>query len=128
GEVVEQLELEFLDATGDTATIEVNATPVTENGDAVGIQGVGRDITARKARERELRMKTRAMDEAELGISIADAQQPNEPLVYLNKGFERLTGYSASEVLGQNCRFLQGEATDPSTTAMVSSHLESNDS
>lgn len=127
GEIVEQLELEFLDVTGDTVTIEVNATPVIEDGDAVGIQGVGRDITARKARERELRMKTRAMDEAEIGISIADARQPENPLLYINKGFERLTGYSASRVLGENCRFLQGDATDPSTTARMSAHLEAND-
>jgi PAS domain S-box-containing protein len=53
------------------------------------------------------------MDEAQLGISIADNRQPDEPLVYVNEGFERLTGYDAADALGDNCRFLQGEATDP---------------
>jgi len=42
------------------------------------------------------------------GISIADAQQPDFPLIYVNQGFERLTGYSADEVMSGNYRILQG--------------------
>jgi len=37
---------------------------------------------------------------------------PDNPLIYVNAGFERLTGYSADEVMGRNCRFLQGAETD----------------
>ncbi|WP_134668428.1 bacterio-opsin activator domain-containing protein [Halorussus marinus] len=58
-------------------------------------------------------MKERAMDEAPVGITVADATQPDEPLVYVNEAFERLTGYSTEQVLGRNCRFLQGPDTDP---------------
>ncbi|GAB2696973.1 diguanylate cyclase domain-containing protein [Thalassiella azotivora] len=47
------------------------------------------------------------------GITIADAQAPDLPLVYVNAAFERLTGYAAHEILGRNCRFLQNEDTDP---------------
>ncbi|MEZ4860612.1 MAG: ATP-binding protein [Caldilineaceae bacterium] len=43
------------------------------------------------------------------GATISDARQPDYPLIYVNSGFEQLTGYSAQEVLGRNCRFLQGE-------------------
>lgn len=45
-------------------------------------------------------------------FTISDFQQPDFPLVYVNSGFEKVTGYSAEEVLGRNCRFLQGEERD----------------
>lgn len=47
------------------------------------------------------------------GITISSMSLPDRPLIYLNEGFERLTGYSRKEALGKNCRFLQGNATDP---------------
>lgn len=43
------------------------------------------------------------------GITIADMSQPDMPLIYINEAFEHITGYSAAETLGRNCRFLQGE-------------------
>ncbi|WP_375290848.1 PAS domain-containing protein [Qipengyuania sp.] len=48
-------------------------------------------------------------------LTIADIEQPDEPLVFVNRAFEKMTGYSRSAVLGRNCRFLQGEDTDPET-------------
>ncbi|WP_241191435.1 PAS domain S-box protein [Deinococcus psychrotolerans] len=45
-------------------------------------------------------------------IAIADAQQPDIPIIYVNPAFERLSGYPAAEVVGSNCRFLQGEDRD----------------
>jgi len=113
GESIEGLELDFRDRSGETVVLEVNATPISDDGEVVGVQGVGRDITDRKERERELRMKDRAIDEAEVGMVIVDPNEPGQPLIYINKGFERITGYDASELLGRNCRMLQGEATDP---------------
>ncbi len=50
---------------------------------------------------------------------IADARQPDRPLVFVNDAFCRLTGYAREEVLGRNCRFLQGPATDPATVARI---------
>jgi len=61
----------------------------------------------------ELELKDRALDETAEGITIADALLPDMPLIYANRGFERLTGYAVEEVLGRNCRFLQGPGTDP---------------
>jgi diguanylate cyclase (GGDEF)-like protein/PAS domain S-box-containing protein len=54
-----------------------------------------------------------ALAAATNGIVIVDALQDDHPIVYVNAGFERLTGYSADEVVGRNCRFLQGGDTDP---------------
>ncbi|KAI7840688.1 hypothetical protein COHA_005610 [Chlorella ohadii] len=44
---------------------------------------------------------------------VADATQPDCPLVYASQGFYDMTGYSPQEVIGHNCRFLQGPDTDP---------------
>lgn len=51
------------------------------------------------------------------GVIITDAQQHDNPIIYANPGFARLTGYEAHEVLGRNCRFLQGPDTDLATVA-----------
>ncbi|HWT92174.1 MAG TPA: diguanylate cyclase, partial [Solirubrobacteraceae bacterium] len=56
---------------------------------------------------------TRAIATAVNPITIADATAPDMPLIYANEAFLRMTGYAESEVLGRNCRFLQGEGTDP---------------
>ncbi len=45
-------------------------------------------------------------------IVITDPNQPDNPIIYVNGGFEKLTGYGPDEVIGQNCRFLQGEDRD----------------
>lgn len=57
-------------------------------------------------------LKDRALDVALEGFTIADARLPDRPLIYVNHGFEILTGYTAAEVLGKNCRFLQGDQTN----------------
>jgi len=46
------------------------------------------------------------------GIVISDPNLPDCPIVYVNPAFERLSGYSSDEVLGRNCRFLQGDDRD----------------
>jgi diguanylate cyclase (GGDEF)-like protein/PAS domain S-box-containing protein len=46
------------------------------------------------------------------GIIISDPHQPDNPIVYVNPAFEAYSGYSADEVVGRNCRFLQGEDRD----------------
>jgi diguanylate cyclase (GGDEF)-like protein/PAS domain S-box-containing protein len=62
----------------------------------------------------------KAMSEAREGVTIADAQQQDFPLIYVNEGFEKLTGYASGEVVGKNYRFLQGTDTgQPGITAML---------
>ncbi len=79
------------------------------------------DITGLKAAEAELRqaqteaavaLYRRAMEASSVGMSIADATAPGLPLIYVNPAFERITGYTSAEVLGRNCRFLQGAYSD----------------
>ena len=65
-----------------------------------------------------------AMDNASEGISISDARLPDNPLIYVNKGFMKMTGYSAEETINGNCRFLQGLATNPDTIIAIKSAIK----
>ena len=51
----------------------------------------------------------RLVDTSPEGVVLVDAQNPEHPVIYANRGFEALTGYSAAELLGRNLRFLQSE-------------------
>ncbi len=53
-----------------------------------------------------------AVDQSHDGITIADAKLAGYPLIYVNKGFETLTGYTSAEVIGKNYRVLQGIDTE----------------
>ncbi|GGM27606.1 hypothetical protein GCM10011351_11800 [Paraliobacillus quinghaiensis] len=48
----------------------------------------------------------------EVGLSIVDPTKKDLPLVYINQGFINMTGYDSKDVIGENCRFLQGVDTD----------------
>ncbi|WP_160487093.1 sensor histidine kinase [Aurantiacibacter rhizosphaerae] len=52
------------------------------------------------------------MEDLPFALVIADAQLPDMPLIYVNSAFERVTGHYGKNVIGRNCRFLQGENTD----------------
>jgi sigma-B regulation protein RsbU (phosphoserine phosphatase) len=69
-------------------------------------------------------LKDRALDAAAEGVTIADARLPDRPLIYVNEGFERMTGYALGDVLGRNCRFLQGPDTDAAAVAEIRAALE----
>ena len=53
-----------------------------------------------------------ALNSLPISVAIADAKHADLPLIYVNTAFEVLTGYQAKEILGRNCRFLQGADTD----------------
>jgi len=57
----------------------------------------------------EIRLRDRAIAATSNGVLITDPSQPDNPIVYVNSSFERITGYSASEALGRNPRFLWGQ-------------------
>ena len=67
----------------------------------------------------QLLLKDRALASAAEGITIADALAPDRPLIYVNEGFTRLTGFSIEEAIGTNCRFLQGPDTKPSSVKQI---------
>ncbi|NJR51803.1 MAG: PAS domain S-box protein [Leptolyngbyaceae cyanobacterium CSU_1_3] len=80
---------------------------------------VCRDITESKQAEIRLRLLERAIEASNNGIIITDATLPDNPMIYVNPGFERITGYSIDEVVGKNGRFLEGpEANQPALESL----------
>lgn len=67
----------------------------------------------------ELRLLERGIQATPNGVVMADASQPGMPLVYANDVFYALSGYAPDEVLGHNCRFLQGPDTDPEAVTAI---------
>ena len=58
--------------------------------------------------EEALRLRDRAVEASVNPILIVSATDPKMPLVYVNHAFEQVTGYHRDEVIGRNCRLLQG--------------------
>jgi diguanylate cyclase (GGDEF)-like protein/PAS domain S-box-containing protein len=54
----------------------------------------------------------RLLDSSPEGVALVDAQNPEHPVVYVNRGFESLTGYAAADLVGKNLRLLQAEDRD----------------
>ncbi|MGY2067766.1 EAL domain-containing protein [Blastococcus sp. SYSU DS0619] len=61
----------------------------------------------------------RALEATPSGVCLVDVRLPDQPLVYVNPAFERLAGLTREELLGRNCRFLQGSDTDPGALARI---------
>lgn len=55
---------------------------------------------------------TKILDSCVNGVTLSDPDLEDMPLVYVNKAFETVTGYSQEETIGKNCRFLQGTDRD----------------
>ncbi|CAN5529938.1 hypothetical protein BH24GEM3_BH24GEM3_26550 [soil metagenome] len=71
-----------------------------------------REVTECAEAEETLRLRDRAMAASTNGIILTDASDPTNPIIYVNPAFEQISGYSREEVIGRNCRFLQGEDRD----------------
>ncbi len=85
-----------------------------------------RDLAAMIADELELRLalrqraqQTAAIDNLRSGVLAADPSQPDNPIVFSNPAFTEMTGYEYEEIVGRNCRFLQGPDTDQTVTSEI---------
>ncbi|QLC72184.1 EAL domain-containing protein [Pseudomonas sp. LPB0260] len=98
-------------ADGRTLDAEVQCSQSEWDGQQMRLLSL-RDIGARIESEKQLRVLRRSLEATYNGALICDAQASDLPIIYANPAFERITGYSAAEVIGQNCRFLQGSERD----------------
>ena len=62
------------------------------------------------------------------GMTISDFSLPDNPLIFVNPAFERITGYSSDEIIGKNCRYLQGEDKEQEGVAIVREAIRSKQS
>jgi len=110
-------------ASGEFRDVEVYVNPINVQGRTLNLI-IAHDVTDRRRTEESLHLAQRALAAAPVGILIADAQQPDLPIIYANPTFEQLTGYSQAEVLGRNCRFLQGPQRDQPEIQQVRTALK----
>lgn len=68
-----------------------------------------------------------AMAQTRMAICLCDPNDPELPIVFANRAFRRLTGYSEEEIIGRNCRFLQGPKTDPEPVARIRKAISNED-
>lgn len=64
-----------------------------------------------------------AVERTRMPMVVTDPRQPDNPIVMANRAFLNLTGYAADEVIGRNCRFLQGEGTSPAALAKIATAI-----
>ncbi|ACC80931.1 PAS domain S-box protein [Nostoc punctiforme] len=102
-----ELEYRMLAADGRVVWLRDVVSVVEEAGTLTTLRGFMFDITDLKQVEETLRLRERALAATSNGIIIADARLPYNPIIYVNCAFEKITGYTAADVIGQNCRFLQ---------------------
>jgi PAS domain S-box-containing protein len=123
---VEAIKHAIVSPEGEKKWLTVNAAPLfDEEGNLYGAIAGFQDSTHRKQIEQQLVLNTRAIESVSEGVVIADINQPDEPVIYANQGFYNITGYSPQEVLGKNCRFLQGADTDPNTIEAIEKSIVS---
>lgn len=66
----------------------------------------------------------KALQTAQQNFVVTDPSLPDNPIVYATQGFLNLTGYTLDQVLGRNCRFLQGPETDPKAVEKIRKSIE----
>lgn len=66
----------------------------------------------------------KALQTAQQNFVVTDPSLPDNPIVYASQGFLNLTGYSLDQILGRNCRFLQGPETDPKAVERIRKAIE----
>ncbi|EMA69921.1 hybrid sensor histidine kinase/response regulator [Halorubrum distributum] len=93
-----------------------------------GSVGILRDVSDERERREELETKTRALDEAPVGITITDPAREDNPMVYVNDRFVEMTGYDREESIGVNCRFLQGPDTEEESVQQLREAIDAEES
>ncbi|GJD36104.1 PAS domain S-box protein [Methylobacterium aerolatum] len=82
-------------------------------------QGVRRPDHGQRTSAASADLLFTAAEKTRMPQIITDPNQPDNPIVFANRAFQSLCGYDASELIGRNCRFLQGPDTDPADVAKV---------
>ena len=82
-------------------------TPVSGRGGPSGVEDKHHDIFFA------------AVETTRMPMIVTDPHQPDNPIIFANRAFVRMTGYEREELIGRNCRFLQGRETDPDSVTEI---------
>jgi len=116
---VERIEYELETQEGIVRSFEARISPMARD----RVLYITRDLTDLRRLEREALVMQRALEaEAALPVIVTDARRDDQPAIYVNAAFERLTGWKRDEMIGRNCRILQGpqgEESDQPSLALL---------
>lgn len=109
---------------GEVRWVHDQSAGVYEDGELTRIVGVATDVTVQKRRERELRLKNRAVETAPVGIAIHETTEQGSPITYANAEFESTTGYDRDAVTGEGISVLGGTDTDDDAVRTIASAID----
>lgn len=110
----QHLEIQAVNSLGQNYWVDLTYLPIKQAQQVVGVFSIARNITDRRVSEELLHLLKRSVDANPHGIILTGASG-DQAIEYINPAFESLTGYKKEEIMGKNCRFLQGPDTNPET-------------
>jgi PAS domain S-box-containing protein len=103
----------------------VTVAPIPDaDGELTHYVGFQEDVTERKHRELDLKLRNRAISAAPIGIAIHDATEAPWPITDANAAFERVTGYDSTTVRGSGLSLLEGSETDAERFSTIEGAFE----
>lgn len=119
-----QCQARFATREGGYRWLALHSQRLHDDAQLAGLSGTLVDVTEQRATEADLRLRNRAIDASSNGIVVSDIRRPGHPLVFVNEGFTRMTGFSAAEGVGQGLDFLQQGDTDQPGLAQIRAAIE----
>ncbi|MCG8349422.1 MAG: PAS domain S-box protein, partial [Chloroflexales bacterium] len=119
-------EYRFINRDGKTGWLELFASMISYRG-RPAVQAAYLNVTERKVQEERLRLLESVIVHTNDAVIITEARPIDEPgpqILYVNQAFERMTGYSAAEIIGKTPRLLQGPQTSRVALAQIRQALE----
>ncbi|VEU34876.1 unnamed protein product [Pseudo-nitzschia multistriata] len=101
------------------------SSPLFGDGNAQSGEEETQDRTGKTALVRSDFQLIDSLSAGQQNFVLSDPRLPDNPIVFATPGFYRLTGYTPEQVLGRNCRFLQGSGTDPKAVDIVRKAIQS---
>nr|WP_198982474.1 histidine kinase famiy protein [Herbaspirillum sp. ASV7] len=97
----------------------IKRAPLQCPADDGNVAGIGNDPAKVVVGEDANDIFFAAVEMTRMPMIVSDPRQPDNPIIFVNNAFINMTGYSRAEVMGRNCRFLQGPETDRAVVAQV---------
>lgn len=104
--------------------LHITNLPIKIDGVITGVFGIAKDVTKSRAKDEQLHILERSINVSTNGIVISDAGEDHSPIIYANDAFQRMSGYSADEMVGKSCDFLVGPKTAPESIEKVRTALK----
>lgn len=118
-------EYRYMKSNGEYAAVSNRAAILRDNnGRAVRMIGLLKDITQQRKEEEQLRLLESVIKYTNDAVVITEAK-PHKPIVFVNEAFTKITGYTFSEVLGKNPKIFQGPNSDKEALQNIRTAIES---